>query len=95
MIRPLVPSRGLLAVAASLILSATLSPALDYAPVRDSPPAIAREFRAAWIATVFNINWPSRSGLSAASQKSELAGLLDRAAAMNLNAVILQVRPGC
>ncbi len=84
-----------LAAAAALILSAIASPALDYVPVRDSPPAIAREFRAAWIATVFNINWPSRPGLPAATQKAELARMLDRAAAMNLNAVILQVRPGC
>jgi uncharacterized lipoprotein YddW (UPF0748 family) len=58
------------------------------------PPPLAREFRAAWIATVANIDWPSRPGLPAERQRAELAALLDRAAAMRLNAVILQIRPG-
>ena len=29
-----------------------------------------REFRGAWVATVANINWPSRPGLSVTSQKT-------------------------
>ncbi|MGI8602355.1 MAG: glycoside hydrolase family 10 protein [Verrucomicrobiales bacterium] len=52
-----------------------------------------REFRAAWIASVHNLDWPSRPGLSAPAQKSELLVLLDLAASLHLNAVILQVRP--
>jgi uncharacterized lipoprotein YddW (UPF0748 family) len=59
------------------------------------PPTIPREFRAAWIATVANIDWPSKRGLPAAKQKAELVRLLDKAAALNLNAVVLQVRPAC
>ncbi len=58
-----------------------------------SPPPPAREFRAAWIATVANIDWPSKPGLSVAQQKSELVSLLDRAAQLHLNAVFFQVRP--
>jgi uncharacterized lipoprotein YddW (UPF0748 family) len=57
-------------------------------------PAPQREFRAAWIATVANIDWPSRPGLPADRQQAELTTLLDRAAATGLNAVILQIRPG-
>lgn len=57
------------------------------------PPAIMREFRAAWIATVANIDWPSRAGLSTEDQQRELLEILDRAAELNLNAVVLQVRP--
>jgi uncharacterized lipoprotein YddW (UPF0748 family) len=57
------------------------------------PPALSREFRAAWIATVANIDWPSRPGLPAERQRAELTALLDRATATGLNAVILQVRP--
>src|SRR5687767_3625773 len=50
-------------------------------PVEDTVvPAIPREFRGMWIATVANIDWPSRSGLSDAQQKAELIDLLDRAA---------------
>lgn len=61
----------------------------------DEPPSVPREFRGAWIATVANIDWPSRPGLTSAQQQAELIGLLDRAKAMRLNAVILQVRPAC
>jgi uncharacterized lipoprotein YddW (UPF0748 family) len=56
------------------------------------PPAPAREFRAAWIATVANIDWPSEPGLSVAQQKAELISLLDRAAQLHFNAVLFQVR---
>src|SRR5688572_3363792 len=58
----------------------------------DAPP-VPREFRGAWIATVDNIDWPSRQGLSVDAQKAELLALLDHSAAIRLNAVIFQVRP--
>lgn len=57
------------------------------------PPPAPREFRAAWVATVANIDWPSRKGLSSAAQQEEMRVLLDRAVALKLNAIILQVRP--
>ncbi len=56
-------------------------------------PSPQREFRAAWIATVANIDWPSKKGLSSDQQKQELIVLLDKAVDLNLNAVILQIRP--
>jgi uncharacterized lipoprotein YddW (UPF0748 family) len=56
-------------------------------------PSIPREFRAAWIASVANINWPSRPGLSTEEQKTEAIDLLNYLQANNFNAVILQVRP--
>ncbi|MFN9422205.1 glycoside hydrolase family 10 protein [Gemmatimonas sp.] len=61
-------------------------------PVAFTVPPIAREFRGMWIATVANIDWPSRSGLTAAQQQAELGLLLDVAQQTGLNAVILQVR---
>jgi uncharacterized lipoprotein YddW (UPF0748 family) len=57
------------------------------------PPEVQREFRGVWVATVGNIDWPSRPGLSTAEQQRELVAILDRARALNLNAVVLQVRP--
>ena len=33
-------------------------------------PAAPREFRAVWVATVANIDWPSRKGLSTAQQQA-------------------------
>jgi uncharacterized lipoprotein YddW (UPF0748 family) len=56
-------------------------------------PPVSREFRGVWVASVGNMDWPSRPGLPVAQQKSELIAILDRAASINLNAVILQVRP--
>ena len=58
-----------------------------------APPPVAREFRAVWVAAVSNIDWPSRPGLTSFEQRTELLALLDRAAALRLNAVILHVRP--
>lgn len=51
------------------------------------------ELRGVWIATVANLDWPSEPGLSAAAQEAELIDHLDRAVALRLNAVVLQVRP--
>ncbi|MCI2228752.1 family 10 glycosylhydrolase [Polaribacter sp. MSW13] len=56
-------------------------------------PPIEREFRAAWIASVANINWPSKKGLSTDQQKKEAIDLLDLLKDNNFNTVILQVRP--
>lgn len=68
------------------------------APVRhstaaDSAPPIPREFRGVWVATVANIDWPSRPGLPVPQQQRELLAILDRAAELHLNAVVFQVRP--
>ncbi|PCJ50195.1 MAG: hypothetical protein COA74_02930 [Gammaproteobacteria bacterium] len=59
----------------------------------NSPIKVEREFRAAWVATVANINWPSEPGLSVAVQKQEAIKLLNTLQANNFNAVIFQVRP--
>jgi uncharacterized lipoprotein YddW (UPF0748 family) len=59
------------------------------------PPWVMREFRGVWVATVGNVDWPSKPGLPVAQQKAELLAILDRAQRLNLNAVIFQVRPCC
>ena len=56
-------------------------------------PNVEREFRAAWIATVDNIDFPSRKNLSIDEQKAELLADLDLAKKLRLNAVVFQVRP--
>jgi uncharacterized lipoprotein YddW (UPF0748 family)/predicted glycoside hydrolase/deacetylase ChbG (UPF0249 family) len=58
-------------------------------------PQTEREFRAAWIATVANINWPSKPGLPVDEQKREALKLLNLLQKNNFNAVIFQVRPQC
>jgi len=52
----------------------------------------AREFRAAWVASVFNINFPSRQGLSVEQQRQEIRNIVSTARAVGLNALIVQVR---
>lgn len=61
-------------------------------PYQESPQ-VMREFRAAWVATVANINWPSTSGLSSKQQQDEAIVLLDFLKDHHYNAVIFQVRP--
>lgn len=51
------------------------------------------ELRAVWIATVENIDWPSKPGLPAEKQKQELKDLLNLVKAYNMNTVVLQIRP--
>jgi uncharacterized lipoprotein YddW (UPF0748 family) len=82
--------------------AAILCPALQWPAIAEtnsvasiSPPPPAREMRGAWIATVANIDWPSKPGLTADQQKAELISLLDRAAQLHLNAVFFQVRTVC
>lgn len=54
---------------------------------------VAREFRGAWVACVYNIDWPSRKGLSKSAQQAELRRILDQMVSMRMNAMIFQVRP--
>jgi uncharacterized lipoprotein YddW (UPF0748 family) len=51
------------------------------------------EFRGAWIATVDNIDWPSRKGLPVDSQKAEYIRILELHKLNGMNAVIMQIRP--
>jgi uncharacterized lipoprotein YddW (UPF0748 family) len=52
-----------------------------------------REFRGTWVASVANIDWPSSPDLTVDQQKAELLQILDRMQSLNMNALILQVRP--
>ena len=44
-------------------------PATQPAAKSNEPPPPVREFRAAWVATVGNIDWPSKPGLSTEQQQ--------------------------
>ena len=59
-----------------------------------APQPVDREFRAVWVATVGNIDWPSKQGLSTWEQQRELLAILDRVVALNMNAVVFHIRPG-
>ena len=85
--------RFFLCLAVTLWLSACRTSRQTPQPVITSLPQVEREFRAAWVATVANINWPSKPGLPVDSQQKEAIRLLDFLKAHHFNAVILQVRP--
>src|SRR5687768_11327610 len=93
------PSRTLLRLfpTATLALTAVTAASLGAQGLNDpgvlpSPP---REFRGVWVATVDNIDWPSKPGLPAAQQKAEIDAILERCVKLKLNAVVFQVRPAC
>ncbi|HEY0637713.1 MAG TPA: family 10 glycosylhydrolase [Pseudonocardiaceae bacterium] len=76
------------------------APAAQDVPVRPTgdcptpdPNVQKRQMRAVWIASVVNIDWPSRPGLSIEQQKAEYISWLDDAKRNRLNTVIVQVRP--
>jgi uncharacterized lipoprotein YddW (UPF0748 family) len=51
------------------------------------------EFRGVWVATVNNIDWPSRQGLTVENMKKEALDLLDMHHRQGMNVIIFQVRP--
>ncbi len=51
------------------------------------------EFRAAWVATVSNIDWPLSSNLSSEEQKASFIRLINYHQSVGLNAIIVQIRP--
>lgn len=52
-----------------------------------------REFRGVWVATVNNIDWPSKPGLSSDQQRKEAVEILDMHLKNGMNAIIMQIRP--
>ncbi|MFJ5262867.1 glycoside hydrolase family 10 protein [Streptomyces sp. NPDC088387] len=78
-----------LAALSTLVMGGDASAA---APLRRAR-AETGEMRGVWLATVTNRDWPSRTGLTAAQQRTELITHLDRAVRSGLNTVIFQVRP--
>jgi uncharacterized lipoprotein YddW (UPF0748 family) len=66
---------------------------VDPATCQTDPATPKSQFRAMWIASVTNIDWPSATGLSEAALKTEYDGWLDLAKAEHFNAVIVQIRP--
>ena len=74
---------------------AVLLTALIFAGNMWAETAPKREFRAAWVATVMNIDWPKQKGTSAsviAAQKADLITMLDAMEDLNLTTLCFQVR---
>lgn len=52
-----------------------------------------RQFRGVWIATVNNLDWPSKPGLTNRKLKKEFIKQIDILKDLGMNAVIVQIRP--
>jgi len=102
---PTLTRRGVLGAAAGTAATVAAGAALS-APAQADPvpadhheapatdPALPKEeFRAGWIATTVNIDWPSRAGLDAETQKEEFLRRLADAKEYHFNAVVTQIRP--
>lgn len=54
--------------------------------------AAENEMRAAWVSTVYNLDWPKTKN-NASKQKQELTQMMDKLKGCGINTIILQVRP--
>ncbi len=55
--------------------------------------AKADALKGAWVASVYNLNFPTHVGLSADSQKAQIRQIVEAGARSGLNALMVQVRP--
>lgn len=67
-------------------------PDLPYNPAKDQIVKSRNEIRAAWIATVSNLDWPSAKS-NPDAQMAEMTNMLEQCKSFNFNAVIFQIRP--
>lgn len=74
----------------SIFFLSLLSTSVTFSQINSTPK---REFRGVWIATVANIDWPSKPGLTTDLQKAELIRILDDHQKSGMNAIMFQIRP--
>lgn len=72
-------------------MAAAQGPVID--TVAKVPFEPKREFRGVWIATVENIDWPTRANMPSADQQKQLIDILNAHQQTGINAVMFQVRP--
>lgn len=65
---------------------------LSAIPYVNSTQAAEKEMRAAWVSTVYNLDWPKTKN-NASKQKQELTQLMDKLKGCGINTIVLQVRP--
>ena len=83
-------TKKLLGVLLLLLLSYLPNWALETDKARSHNP----EMRGVWIATVANIDWPSKAAIGDADlQQQEMLTMLDTLQALNFNMIVFQVRP--
>ncbi len=95
--------RSFTVIGATSVLASCQTPNAPSVPDNDAvsltgiapAPAVPREFRGAWVATVANIDWPRPMVADADAQRAQIRAIVARAVQLGLNALLLQVRPAC
>ena len=77
----------------SILLTVTIAQICIYTAKAQDYIMPKREFRGVWVATVANIDWPSKPGLSTEQQQTEFLKLLNAHQKQGINAIIFQIRP--
>ncbi len=75
----------------TILLASLIISSVSYA--QSNPPK--RELRAAWVATVTNLDWPSSPTISTDQKKQEAINLLNELKSAGVNTVIFQIRTEC
>ncbi|MGP8199998.1 MAG: glycoside hydrolase family 10 protein [Limisphaerales bacterium] len=85
-------------ISAALLVLTLAGGAVQPQAAAEALPAVEREFRGLWVATVDTadgVDWPSKRTLTTREQKAELTAILDRAVELHLNVIVFQVRGNC
>ena len=86
-------NRRILLFVIILVLFAVILPQTVPAQAASDELPDALDFRAVWVSTVLNLDYPTSGTTDAVSLKLQADKILDDAEAMGMNAVVLQVRP--
>lgn len=76
----------------SILIAIVFCCGLSLSSSRVNADPIVEEFRAVWIATVANIDWPSSNTIPPAQQQQELIDILNTVQRLNMNVVVFHVR---
>lgn len=60
---------------------------------QDRQNAINNDFRGLWVATVLNLDYPTKATTDSEVLKSEALKIINKAESLGMNAIVLQVRP--
>jgi len=73
-----------------IILFLVFGPSIQ---VVGQPVLASTEMRGVWVTSAYNLDFPSRRGMSPAEMRREIDDILNRAYVLGINAVFVQVRP--
>ena len=81
----------------TLTLIVAISPNLPafnrVSEVQGAAPHSSTRMRGVWVTSAYNLDFPSRRGMSAAQMRNEIDNILANAHSVGMNAVFVQVRP--